>query len=53
LSFLQRYEEAISNLRKARDLNKAEPVYLANEGIVLARAGRWEEAFALCEQALN
>jgi tetratricopeptide (TPR) repeat protein len=53
LSFLQRHEEAISNLKKARDLDKEEPLYLANQGIVLARVGRYAEALDLCEQALN
>ena len=56
LSFLKGYAEAINSLKMARALdkeNKEEPLYLANQGIILARAGRYKEAFALCEQALN
>jgi tetratricopeptide (TPR) repeat protein len=56
LSFLNRYKEAIDNLSKARDLdkeNKNEPLFLSNQGIVLARSGRYTEALDLCKQALS
>lgn len=53
LSFLKRYEEAIDAINKAINLEKEEFLYLANKGIVLARAGRYDESLSFCEQALN
>jgi len=53
LSLLQEFEKAIAAIDKAIHLEPEETVLKANRGILLARAGRYIEALAACEQAIK
>ena len=54
LSFLKRYDEAIDDFQQAirHDPNER-TLSMANQGIVLARAGNYKEALALCDKAID
>ena len=52
-SFLNDFDNAILHINKVVNLNSQDIIYLANRGIILARAGRYAEALADCEQAIQ
>ena len=53
LSILKNFEKAITAIDEAINLEPQEVLYRANRGIILARAGRYTEALAECEQAIK
>ena len=53
MSLVQNFDKAIIAIDKAIALEPQEAVFKANRGIILAREGRYTEAFTDCEQAIN
>jgi tetratricopeptide (TPR) repeat protein len=53
LSLLKDFDKAITAIDEAINLEPQEVLLRANRGIILARAGRYTEAFAECEQAIK
>ena len=53
LSFLQDFEQAIIAIDQIINLEPNEVIYKANRGIILARAGRYDEALVDCEAAIK
>jgi len=51
LMALERYDEALSHLEKARSLNPDDRVIVQNTGLVLARVGKFKEAIERLERA--
>jgi tetratricopeptide (TPR) repeat protein len=53
LSILKDFENSVKVIDKAISLSPEEVIFRANRGIILARAGRFEEALADCNLAIE
>jgi tetratricopeptide (TPR) repeat protein len=53
LSLLKNFDKAIIAIDRAIKLASSDVLLQANRGIILARAGRYSEAFTVCEQSID
>jgi tetratricopeptide (TPR) repeat protein len=53
LSLLKNFDKAIISIDRAINLESKDILLQANRGIILARAGRYSEAFTVCKQSIE